>query len=461
LRALLAGSLLAIGLLGVAGDAQAMPALTGAAGLQVSGPRQLDPRLIEATLTTDALPGPAHVRILLPAGYESEPTRRYPVLYLLHGTSGSASDWTRDASTEQSTAGLGLIVVMPDVALNRDGGGWCTNWANRGAHGLPEWERFHIGQLIPWADQNLRTIPARRGRAIAGLSQGGFCALSYAVRHPDLFSSVLSYSGVTDIAYGPAALARGVGALNAVEAGLDHVAPNSIFGDPGTAEINWATHDPATMAGNLRGMNVGLYWGNGERGPLDPARPDRGAMALEARINEDNLEFRSRMQTLGVNARFDAYGPGTHSWPYWNRDLRESVGPLMAAFADPPAPATRVTYTTAEGRYAVYGWTVAIHRTAEEFSWLHVAGTRRFGLAGSGWGSVLTPPSYVPGARYRLLMRARAGVRRATAVADATGRLHVRVPLGPPNPYQQGTAQAVAAGTAVYTTSVSISRARA
>src|SRR6478672_10260317 len=155
----------------MAGDANATPALADGHGLQVSAVRQLDPRLLEATLTTDALPKPAHVRILLPEGYESEPARRYPVLYLLTGTEGSASDWTREKNTERNTVGQGVIVVMPDVALDRDGGGWCTNWVNAGAKGLPEWERFHIGQLIPWVDQDLRSIAARSGRAIAGLSQ--------------------------------------------------------------------------------------------------------------------------------------------------------------------------------------------------------------------------------------------------------------------------------------------------
>jgi hypothetical protein len=55
------------------------------------------------------------------------------VLYLLHGSSGGAADWTSHGGAEQTTAGLGLIVVMPDIALRYDGGGWCTNWWNGGA----------------------------------------------------------------------------------------------------------------------------------------------------------------------------------------------------------------------------------------------------------------------------------------------------------------------------------------
>ena len=73
------------------------------------------------------------------------------MLYLLHGTSGGAADWTTMGDAEQTTAGKPLIVVMPDIALDDDGGGWCTNWWNA-KRGGPEWETFHIDQLIPWVD---------------------------------------------------------------------------------------------------------------------------------------------------------------------------------------------------------------------------------------------------------------------------------------------------------------------
>ena len=110
------------------------------------------------------------------------------------------------------------------------------------------WETFHIDELVPWIDANLRTVRARGARAIAGLSQGGFCSMSYAARHPELFGVALSYSGAVDTAYDAAAHAGFVPILSAIEAGLDHVPPGSIFGSPVTDEINWAAHDPTTLA---------------------------------------------------------------------------------------------------------------------------------------------------------------------------------------------------------------------
>jgi len=70
-----------------------------------------------------------------------------------------------------------------------------------------------------------------------------------------------------------------------------------------------------------------------------------GAMAIEAGVQQLTNFFHSRLQSLHITSFYDDYGPGTHSWPYWARDLRQSIGQLMADFAHPtPAPA-RVSYT--------------------------------------------------------------------------------------------------------------------
>src|SRR3954447_3695594 len=86
----------------------AAPPLRDAHGLHVLSQKQLDARLVEVKVKTAALPGPATIRILLPAGFA--PRRRYPVFYLLHGTSGGAADWTVSGDAEKTTAHRPLIV---------------------------------------------------------------------------------------------------------------------------------------------------------------------------------------------------------------------------------------------------------------------------------------------------------------------------------------------------------------
>jgi S-formylglutathione hydrolase FrmB len=438
------------------------PSLSDGHGLTIDTEAQLDPRLLDVTVSTAALPEPADVRILLPSGYAADPSARYPVLYLFDGTSGHASDWTTMGDAEETTAGLPVIVVMPDITLDGDGGGWCTNWVNRGKYGEPEWDTFHIDELIPWIDQNFRTIASRDGRAIAGLSQGGFCSMSYAARYPDMFMTALSFSGAPDIAYDREAQLLAMGIINATEVGLDDVPPDSMFGNPVTDEINWAGHDPATLAANLRATNLFEFTGDGVPGPLDPhslsSVPVEGA-ALETLVGLDNQLFHQRLEKLGIPSDWQDYGPGTHSWPYWARDLQESIGPVMYDFAHPlPAPAS-VTYTTVDDEYSEFGWQVGIDRRAEEFSTLSDADAGGFSLSGSGSAVVRTPPVFVPGASYLVTMRGDGVDLSTTASADRGGRLTLIVPLGPPNPYQEYTAAAIAAGTKSYTTVVGISPA--
>jgi S-formylglutathione hydrolase FrmB len=429
-----------------------------AAGIHVLSVRRLDSRLLTITVSTPALSGPANVRVLLPSDYAAQPGVRYPVLYLLHGTSGGASDWTTKGDAEQTTSGRPLIVVMPDIALHDDGGGWCTNWYNGGAYGRPKWETFHIDQLIPWVDANLRTITERAGRAIAGLSQGGFCSMSYAARRPDLFAVALSYSGAPDIAYDLEAQALVTPIINGTELGLDHVAPNSMFGPRPSEEINWAAHDPATLAENLRDTRLFLYTGNGQPGPLD-TQPNIGASLIEGGVEQLTKLFHARLRSLGIPSLFDDYGPGTHSWPYWARDLRESIGPLMADFARPVPPPARVTYTAAERSYSIYGWSVTMHRAVEELSTLGSAAQNGFVLSGSGNGIVVTPPVYTPGALYAITIASRFGTRGLGQAAGADGRLRIDVPLGPTDRVQEYPLDGPPLGTTVYTTRVRIAPA--
>jgi hypothetical protein len=119
-----------------------------------------------------------------------------------------------------------------------------------------------------------------------------------------------------------------------------------------------------------------------------------------------------------------------------------------------------VNYTIADQQYSVFGWTVTMHRTAEEFSTLEEASAQGFALAGSGSGTVVTARVFKRRKPYLVSMSGREGTSTQTIAADREGRLHIEVPLGPPNPYQQDTPEANAAGTAVYATSVSIARAR-
>jgi diacylglycerol O-acyltransferase / trehalose O-mycolyltransferase len=295
---------------GAAGTDGAQTAKPAAArpGITVVAERDLGPRLQEWTLRTPALDVETRVRVLLPAGYRAHAERRYPVLYLLHGRGGDYRDWTRYGAAERITARTPLIVVMPDAGRDAE----YTDWYQGGAPILPRWETYHVRQLVPWVDARFRTIAARRGRAIAGLSMGGFGALSYAGRHPATYAATASFSG-------------------ALEIGSDDA-----WGTRTAEPAQWRAHLPVDLAARLRSLTlVELRTGNGAPGPLDRPGTKRGcgACVTERVLLPMNVRMHDRLRALGIRHVWDDYGPGTHDWPYWRRDLRETLPDLMRALA--------------------------------------------------------------------------------------------------------------------------------
>jgi S-formylglutathione hydrolase FrmB len=437
----------------VAGCLTGIPAYRARASvadaLVLTAQRLLGARLSELTFRTPALRGDTHVRILLPAQYYRDARRRFPVLYLLHGGADNHRSWTTagKGDTQALTAGLPLIVVMPDAGH----AGWYTDWFNNGADGPPRWETYDIGQLIPWVDTNYRTIASRRGRAVAGVSMGGFGAMSYAAQYPDLFIAAAAFSGAVDTntppVIGPAIIDR--------LALLDGGPPGSIFGPYATQQVRWRGHNPWDLAGNLRGLTLVIRTGNGRAGgPYGGGGPSD---VLERLIHAENVSFHERLTALGIPHVWDDYGPGGHDWPYWNRDLALTLPIFMSAFAHPPAPPSPVTYTSIRPGYEVYGWHVSIRREVLEFSTLAGADAGGLTLTGSGGASVVTPPLYPPGGSYVIRTRTQRdeGYRYERAAADSRGRLHLRISLGPSDTVQQ-YAPGAASGRHPVTASVTV-----
>jgi S-formylglutathione hydrolase FrmB len=406
----------------------AAPVFSDGHGIHVVSVKQIDARQYNVEVLTAALGRPVNVRILVPGDYASAATRRFPVLYLFHGTSGQASDWVNLGGAEQATAALPLIVVMPDAGFDGDGGGWFTNWVDTKTKlGPSQWETFHIDQLIPWVDSNLRTIADRDGRAVAGLSQGGFGSTTYAARHPDLFSTVASFSGAPDIDWNPGVAAGATAVIDATEVGLDGVEPDSMFGSRVTDEINWQGHDPADLVTNLKGVSLWLFTADGLPGPYDPTPANPAAMGIEFATHESTEGFIERAQQQAVPVHVDDYMYGTHSWPYWARDLRLYLVPMMQTLEHPQPAPTVVSYESIDRSWTQWGWSVTLERAAaQQWSSLDGAGRAGFTLTGNGVATVVTPSFYRPGSLLKVTVAGKTELVRV----GSDGRLTVKVPFG-------------------------------
>lgn len=305
------------------GAATAAPA----GGATVLSGKRLDARTLDLTVRSTALAATVPVRLLLPPGWTPHPRRSWPVLYLLHGAEDDYTSWTRSTDVAALTAGLGLLVVMPAAGTL----GFYSDWWNEGAGGPPKWETFHLSELRPLLERGYGAGPVR---AVAGLSMGGFGALSYAGRHPGLFRAAASYSGLvhtTDT--------RGPGLIEAFLV-KDGYRPDALWGAyPVRADL-WSAHNPYDLARNLAAIPVFASAGNGQPGPLDPPGTPPSA-AVEQPIGEMTAAFAGRMRAIGGRITADLYGPGTHNWPYWQRELHRSFPMLAAALG---LPATRAAH---------------------------------------------------------------------------------------------------------------------
>jgi putative tributyrin esterase len=128
--------------------------------------------------------------IVLPPDYDAS-EKRYPVLYLLHGVMQNYTVWGRNLGAAFYARNLhDLILVMPD-----GGNSWFVNYASSADGQRNLWEDHLVKDVIGYVDANFRTEATREGRAIAGLSMGGFAAFSVGLRHSDMFVSLGSTSG--------------------------------------------------------------------------------------------------------------------------------------------------------------------------------------------------------------------------------------------------------------------------
>jgi S-formylglutathione hydrolase FrmB len=270
--------------------------------------------------------------ILLPKDYDSS-TTRYPVLYLMHGLSQNYTAWGLSNGTP-FYAGLydDLIVVMPD-----GGNSWYVNWAVNEGGQVNNWEDHIIKDVIGHVDWNYRTIARREGRAIAGLSMGGYGSLTLGLRHPELFISIGSTSGALEHGRQAANRLRGTAPRPGAQPQRQQTAeeraaaeearrrPNPLIGIPGFSSQEERTpkgqefakaedadaYDPFKLIHLVPKEKLPHIY-------IDCGTEDRliaGARELAGILFEKNIPF-DYMQM-----------PGAHNSAYWI----QSVGHIMAA----------------------------------------------------------------------------------------------------------------------------------
>jgi S-formylglutathione hydrolase FrmB len=290
------------------GRAVLRPADTGARITDVKwhGKRQAD-----VSIASPALGSTQRVRVLLPRSWSATANRTWPVVHAYHGGSDTFISWTRSTNIEQLAAKYDVLVAMPEGA-----NGSYADWYNGGKGGTPRWETFHTQEVRQILERNFR---AAGQRAAMGISSGAQGAITYAGRHPGMFQYAGGFSGVMSM------LSPGIPALLSyinARPGQDQSSA-AIWGDPMFDRANWVAHDPYHLAPNMRGTKIHVSSGNGSEGPLDKVgyAPWDLRYLSESQVYRTTREFASRAKSSGVPITTHFYGAGSHSWPYWQREM--------------------------------------------------------------------------------------------------------------------------------------------
>ena len=236
---------------------------------------RFESRLVNTTL-------PYHV--ILPSDYDTSKTTRYPVLYLLHGLTGHYNDWVQRSNVADYAADYRMIVVTPEAN---------DSWY------IDKYETFILDELIPDVQQRYRTIEARYGRSIAGLSMGGYGAIKFGLKSPATFVFAASMSG-----------AFGVTKFSEKEVPELWKESLKVFGPVGSETR--LVNDLFEILGKLTPARINslpyFYFDCGtEDSPLIFLyNRDLAGLMFDKKIPH---EFRQM--------------PGDHSWAYWDRQVRE------------------------------------------------------------------------------------------------------------------------------------------
>jgi enterochelin esterase-like enzyme len=134
------------------------------------------------------------VSVYLPPGYKTNPQKRYPVVYLLHGYTDTDAKWygfeehwinlPRIVDSVFAAGGKEMIFVTPNAYTRYQG----SMYANSVTTG--NWEDFVAKELVAYIDAHYRTIPKAGSRGLAGHSMGGYGSMRIGQKHPEIFSSV-------------------------------------------------------------------------------------------------------------------------------------------------------------------------------------------------------------------------------------------------------------------------------
>jgi S-formylglutathione hydrolase FrmB len=253
-------------------------------------------------LASRILRRPVRYCVLLPPGYDSNPSRRYPVLYFLHGLGENeralleTGGWNLVEDLRQGGKIGDFLIVTPEA--------WASFYVND-ASGQFRYSDFFLEEFMPSIESRYRIRRERRSRAITGISMGGYGALRFAFRYPESFAAVSAESAALMTA-SPEELNSAI--LSGTPLGR---LLGTVFGNPIDVQ-HWKDNDPLVLAKRnqaaIRG--VAIYFNCGREDQFEFAS---GAEALHRELDAEAIKHEYHLY------------PGDHSASYFLRHFDEVI----------------------------------------------------------------------------------------------------------------------------------------
>lgn len=262
--------------------------------------------------------------VYLPAGYDGDADRRFPVIYLLHGRGDDYFAWLNGVGVLDTLIAVGdippVIAIMPDMPSN-DRAGYYIDSAYTGTDFPAEpVETAFFNDLIRYVDTTYRTITTREGRVVGGYSMGGYGALRYALAHPDTFIGAIILSPAVYTPLPPKdSSTRLFGAFGVGE---------TLFDEDRYTSLNYPALFETFIASDLASY---LFIAVGDDEWKNPAPEDY----LHDIDIEAHLLYNRVRRWPKLLAEFRVYDGG-HDWEVWRRGFEEGLL-YISRFIDQPA----------------------------------------------------------------------------------------------------------------------------
>ncbi len=233
-------------------------------------------------------------RVVLPVNYNNSNEKTfYPVVYLLHGLTGHFDNWTNQGNAAEYAAKYNFIIVTPE-----GDNGWYTDSTTVAND---KYESYIIQELIPEIEKKYRVLKDRNHRVVAGLSMGGYGAVKFGLKYPEMFSLVGSFSGALQAA---SLTEKMLG--NSWKALTDSIV--GVYGaeDSPTRKANDVFKILSGIPPDKTKNLPFIYFACGTEDGLISTNREFSALLLEKKIPH---EFRE--------------SPGIHDWKFWNTQIQE------------------------------------------------------------------------------------------------------------------------------------------